>query len=292
MATRTAKLKIELDGEKQYKAAIAEINRENKTLGEQMKKLSAEYKGNENSVEALSKKQELLNKSLLENQAKVAETRKQLAAWREAQERVKESLGASSEEYKTTQKKIQEYEAALAKAETAEIETQHAIDDTTKALENNGKQMVSLGDAVDQVAGKLGIKIPDGAKKALAGMEGFSAGSVAAMAGVAAAVAAVVKVASELNQLTLEAANRADDLLTRATISGLTAKELQAFEYASPYIDVDASTIEAVYTRIPKVLSQAQEQLQSYQEAQLAAAEAGKEFSGELGAQASAFEST
>ena len=39
MATRTAKLKIELDGEKQYKAAIAEINRENKTLGEQMKKL-------------------------------------------------------------------------------------------------------------------------------------------------------------------------------------------------------------------------------------------------------------
>ena len=290
MATRTAKLKIELDGEKQYKAAIAEINRENKTLGEQMKKLSAEYKGNENSVEALSKKQELLNKSLLENQAKVAETRKQLAAWREAQERVKESLGASSEEYKTTQKKIQEYEAALAKAETAEIETQHAIDDTTKALENNGKQMVSLGDAVDQVAGKLGIKIPDGAKKALAGMEGFSAGSVAAMAGVAAAVAAVVKVVKELNDLTLEAASRADDLMTRSVTSGISTDLLQAYQYAAPYIDVSADTIVAANKKIGLSIASAAEQYAAYNEAAAKAAAQGKEYEGSLGAQAEAFQ--
>ena len=290
MATRTAKLKIELDGEKQYKAAIAEINRENKTLGEQMKKLSAEYKGNENSVEALSKKQELLNKSLLENQAKVAETRKQLAAWREAQERVKESLGASSEEYKTTQKKIQEYEAALAKAETAEIETQHAIDDTTKALENNGKQMVSLGDAVDQVAGKLGIKIPDGAKKALAGMEGFSAGSVAAMAGVAAAVAAVVKVVKELNDLTLEAASRADDLMTQSVTSGISTNLLQAYQYAAPYIDVSADTIVAANKKIGLSIASAAEQFAAYNEAAAKAAAQGKGYEGSLGAQAEAFQ--
>ena len=290
MATRTAKLKIELDGEKQYKAAIAEINRENKTLGEQMKKLSAEYKGNENSVEALSKKQELLNKSLLENQAKVAETRKQLAAWREAQERVKESLGASSEEYKTTQKKIQEYEAALAKAETAEIETQHAIDDTTKALENNGKQMVSLGDAVDQVAGKLGIKIPDGAKKALAGMEGFSAGSVAAMAGVAAAVAAVVKVVKELNDLTLEAASRADDLMTQSITSGISTDLLQAYQYAAPYIDVSADAIVNANKKIGASIVNAAEQYAAYDQAVAKAAAQGKEYEGSLGAQAEAFQ--
>lgn len=290
MATRTAKLKIELDGEKQYKATIAEINRENKTLGEQMKKLSAEYKGNENSVEALSKKQELLNKSLLENQAKVAETRKQLAAWREAQERVKESLGASSEEYKTTQKKIQEYEAALAKAETAEIETQHAIDDTTKALENNGKQMVSLGDAVDKVAGKLGVKIPDGAKKALAGMEGFSAGSVAAMAGVAAAVAAVIKVMKELNDLTLEAASRADDLMTQSITSGISTDLLQAYQYAAPYIDVSADTIVAANKKIGASIASAAEQYAAYNEAAAKAAAQGKEYEGSLGAQAEAFQ--
>ena len=50
MAIRTAKLRVELDGEKKYKEAIAEINRESKTLGAEMKKLAAEYKGNETSI--------------------------------------------------------------------------------------------------------------------------------------------------------------------------------------------------------------------------------------------------
>lgn len=297
MAKREAGLRIRVDGEKQYKEAIAEINRENKTLAAEMRKLTAEYKGNETSVEALTKKHDLLDRRLLENQAKVEATRKQLNEWRKAQERVKEELGATSDEYKETQKKIQEYEAALANAETAEIETRNALKETTEQIEAQGKavdgetgKMVSLGDAVDQVAGKLGVNLPDGAKKALDGMKGMSAGSVAALGAIAAGVAAVIKAIRELNDLTIEAAGRADDLLTRSITTGLSSRDLQAFEYASPFVDVDASTLENAFSRMPRVMEQTAQQLEAYRQAQQKAAESGKEFEGTLGAQAAAFE--
>lgn len=288
MAERTARLRIELDGEKQYKKAVEEINRENRTLGAQMQKLAAEYKGNEKSVEALTKKHELLDRQLLENQAKVQETKKQLNAWREAQARVREELGASSEEYKTTQKKIQEYEAALARAETAEIKTQNAIKETNEALENTGKITITVGDAVNNLASKLGINLPQSATQGLNGVMKFSTGTVAAMGASAAAIAAVVKVAKELDEITMKAASKADDLQTQSVKSGLSLRQLQAINYASPFIDVDTSTFTTALEKMPRLLSTAQDQWNKYTEAQAKAAAEGKEFTGTLGAQAQA----
>ena len=253
MATRTAKLRVELDGEKQYKAAIAEINRESKTLGAEMKKLSAEYKGNESSVEALTKKQTLLDRARLESKAKVEETRKQLDSWKAALERVREEQGASSEEYKQAQKKVQEYEYALANAETQELELENAIrenndalEDSEKALdktgdaaEETGGKTKTLGDYVSDLAGQFGIKLPDGLKKSLDGMKTFSAGTVAAVGAVTAAVAAAVKGYKQLFELTTEQAKAADELLTRSMRTGLDTTLLQQLDYSSAFLDFD-----------------------------------------------------
>lgn len=294
MATRTATLKIAIDGEKEYKQRIAEINRENKTLGEEMKKLAAEYKGNEQSVDALTKKQSLLDRQLLEQQAKVEDTRKQLQSWRDALEKVREEQGANSAEYREAQKKVQEYEAALARAETQEIKLQNSIEDTGKALENQGKITFTVGDAVDKLAKKVGINLPQELTKGLNSSVSFSTGTVAAFGAVTAAATVLYKAVSEvvtkLNEMTLAAAGKADDLLTRSITSGLSTRDLQAFEHASPYIDVDASTLEGAFSRMPKVISQAQEQLESYKRAQEQAAASGKAMTTELGSQAAAFE--
>lgn len=294
MATRNATLKIAVAGEKAYKERIAEINRENRTLGEEMKKLAAEYKGNEKSVEALTKKQSLLDRQLLEQQAKVEDTRKQLQSWRDALEKVREEQGANSSEYREAQKKVQEYEAALARAETQEIKLQNSIEDTGKALENQGKITFTVGDAVDKLAKKVGINLPQELTKGLNSSVSFSTGTVAAFGAVTAAATILYKAVSEvvtkLNEMTLAAAGKADDLLTRSITSGLSTRDLQAFEYASPYIDVDASTLEGAFSRMPKVISQAQEQLESYRRAQEQAAASGKAMTAELGSQAAAFE--
>ena len=127
---------------------------------------------------------------------------------------------------------------------------EHLLLKQGEAVDKESGKMVSLGDAVDQVAGKLGVKLPEGARKALDGMSGLSSGSVAAMGAIAAGVAAVIKVVKELNDLTLEAASRADDLMTQSITSGISTDLLQAYQYAAPYIDVSADTIVAANKKI------------------------------------------
>lgn len=257
MPDRKLKLQVELDGEKQYKEHIAEINRENKTLGAQMQKLKAEYKGNEQSIEALTKKHELLDRQLLENQAKVAETKKQLDSWREAQARVREELGANSDEYKVTQQKIQEYEAALARAETAEIKTQNAIKDTNEAIENTGKVSINAGDAVSKLASKLGINLPQGATQGLNGVMKFSQETVAQMGLIAAAVTATVKAYKALFDLTVEAASRADELNTNSLIYGVSTDTMQKWAYASDFVDVSVETMRGSLTKLTRTAYEA-----------------------------------
>ena len=68
---RTIGARIELDGEAEYKKAISEINSGNRTLASEMRKLQAEYQGNGDSMEFLTKKGELLEKQLLQQKEKV-----------------------------------------------------------------------------------------------------------------------------------------------------------------------------------------------------------------------------
>ena len=79
MATRTAKLRVELDGEKEYKQAISELNKGNQVLASEMRKLQAEYKGNEKSIEALNAKSDLLQRQLSQQKDKVSTLREALA---------------------------------------------------------------------------------------------------------------------------------------------------------------------------------------------------------------------
>ena len=186
MATRTAKLRVQVDGEKEYKQAIADLNKGNQVLASEMKKLQAEYKGNESSIEALNRKGDLLQRQLLQQKDKV--------------QTLRDALKNAAQQYGEADKRTQEWQIKLNSAEAAQYDLEHAIEENNEAIKRQGaalddenRKMVSLGDAVDQVAGKLGIHLPEGARKALDGMQGLSAGSVAAMTAITAAVAGVIE---------------------------------------------------------------------------------------------------
>ena len=137
---------------------------------------------------------------------------------------------------------------------------------------------------------KAKVNLPEGARKALDGMNGLSAGSVAAMGAIAAAVAVVIKAVKELDALTLESAKKADDLLTQSMTSGISTDLLQQFQYAAPYIDVSADTMVSALKKIGLNAATAAEQVDKYNEAARKAAAQGKDYEGTLGAQAAAFE--
>ena len=135
--TRTVGAKVVLDGEKEYKQAIQELNTGNRTLATEMKKLQAEYKGNTESVEYLTKAGEQLEQMLLQQQDKVQKLR----------EIVQEAANSYGEADQRTQGYIQQ----LNNAETAEIELTRSIKENAEALKVASSGLSEYKDAISEI---------------------------------------------------------------------------------------------------------------------------------------------
>ena len=196
MATRNATLKVAIEGEQQYKNALKELNQGSAVLASEMKKLSAEFAGNEKSIEALNAKGDLLQRQLLQQKDKV--------------ETLKKALAESAKNFGEADKRTQEWQIKLNSAEAAQAKIEQQIKQTNEEIANQGKITLTVGDAVDQLASKLGINLPKGATQALNSTVKFSTGTIAAMGAAAAAVAALMKTIKELHNITLEAAADVD----------------------------------------------------------------------------------
>lgn len=126
-------------------------------------------------------------------------------------------------------------------------------------MQNEGQTLSGLGDTVEGLAGKLGIKLPQGAKDALNGMQGLSAGTVAAMGAAVAAVAALSKAVSAVSKLTLDEAAKVDEIVTESMVSGLSTTTIQQLKYAENLIDVSYSTISGSLTKLGSAMVKANE---------------------------------
>jgi len=245
MPTRTVKARVALDGEKEYRQALSNLNSGNKVLASEMRKLQAEYKGNTESVEFLTKKGDVLDRQLQQQKDKV--------------ETLRQAVANAAQQYGESSEKTQAWIVKLNDAEAAQMELEHAVDENNTQLENQGNVMNTLTGKVEEIAGSLGIQIPDGAKKALDGMKGMSNGSAAALGVTAAAVTALIKAVKQLHQLTLEAASQADDLITRSMQSGVNTDTLQQWEYASNLIDVSTETMTDSLTKLTRNMASARD---------------------------------
>lgn len=243
MATRTVKARVELDGEAQYKQAMSELSKGNAVLGSEMRKLQAEYKGNSESTEFLTKKGELLERQLLQQKDKV--------------QTLRDALANAAQQYGESSDKTQDWQIKLNNAEAAQYDLDAAIRENNDALQGESDTMVGLGDNVGDLASKLGIQIPDGAKKALNGMQGLSSGTVAAMGASVAAVAALYKAVQQLHQMTVEAAANVDEILTESMTSGLSTRTIQQLKYAENLIDVSYGTITGTLTKLTRNIAEA-----------------------------------
>ena len=244
--------RVELDGEKEFKQAISSLNQGSKVLSSEMKKLQAEFKGNTESTEYLTKAGKLLEERLQQQHEKV--------------KYLQDQLNKASSAEKQNADQINQLKIALNNAEAEEYKLQHAIEENTAALNHQGEEMRGLGDTVDALADKFGINLPQGAKDALNGMQSLSAGTVAAMTAAAAAIAAVVKTVSDLGKLTLDVAAQVDEYITQSTITGVPTEMLQAWDYAAPLIDTDAETIKGAMTKITQAMGDAAGGSESAQE--------------------------
>ena len=134
-------------------------------------------------------------------------------------------------------------------------QSMQTLAESNKSLGNSAGK---LGDQVKDLSGKLGINLPDGATKALNGLNGFSAGTVAAMGAAAAGVAAMIKICKELHEITMQAAADADELITQSMVTGLSTETLQQWKYAENLIDVSVGTMTGSLTKLTRAMYDAQ----------------------------------
>ena len=243
MSTRTVKARLALDGEKEYKNALSSLNSENRVLASEMKKLQAEYKGNSESTEFLTKKGELLEK--------------QLEKQRDRVQTLREAVANAAEQYGENSEKTQAWVVKLNNAEAAELELQHAVEENNTELDNQGNVMSTLSGKVEEIAGSLGIQIPAGAQKALDGMKSMGNGTALALGATMAAVTALISAVKKLHEITLEAASQADDLITKSMTTGVNTRTLQQWQYASNLIDVSVDTMTGSLTKLTRNMAEA-----------------------------------
>lgn len=154
--TQNIKTRLSFDGEAQYKAACKEINSTLKVLNSEMKLVTAEYKDNAESADALRAKQDVLQKTFDQQAKKVKETEAAL-------EKCRKATGENSEESKKLETQLNYQKAALVKTEqelkkTAdELEkAQKAADELGNEIENSGNQAESAGGKFSSLSGILG----------------------------------------------------------------------------------------------------------------------------------------
>lgn len=278
MATRKATTRVAIEGEKEYKDALSSLASGSKTLTSEMKLLQAQYKGNTESTEFLTNKAELLGRQLkqqeqitAQHKSMVEKASKTLEEAAAEYQRLTESADSDAEAQERAEKamadadkQLQKYMTAMNNSQAEEYELRHSIDETNESLDQQGEtaksagnSMKGLGDVAGDLTQKFGIQLPDGAKNALNGMKGLSAGTVAAMSAAVAAVVALVKTVKALQETTIEAAARADEILTKSVQMNISTQLYQQLQYASEFVDVSVDDMAKTFQKLTKQMAAA-----------------------------------
>ena len=218
-------IKLGVEGEKEFKSALADINRELKVSASEVTKLAAKYDSTDKSVEATTERQKAL-------EAQLAKQKEAVKTISEALENAKNSFGEADKRTLEWQKKLNDAEAAVYKTEKAIKDNNAATEEQKKKLEEAKKKLGEYAKAAEEKAAK--------ALKALS----------AAAAGAVTAVSALV----------LKAGSAADELSDMSKVTGLTTTQLQKYDYTAKMAGTTLETITGAQTKLTKQMAAAKDE--------------------------------
>lgn len=225
-----------LSGEKEYKQAISEIGSGMNVLNSEMRKVQSAYAQNADSVEALSAKNDVLERKISTQTEKI--------------EYLRAALQQSAEKYGEADKRTMQWQTSLNNAEAELNNLNNQFDENKQKIADSGKEMGNLGDVVNGLTSKLGIQLPDSMKSSMNAMGSLDASSLALAGGFAAVAAAIVKAEKAMISMTKESAAFADNIITLSMQTGQSTQQLQEFAYASELIDVSVDTMQGSLTKL------------------------------------------
>ena len=212
-----------------YAESNKQLAAEMKVLDSQMTLLNSEYSKNGDSMEALSAKNDVLSQKIDVQKSNV--------------ELLTEKLKESVAQYGDYDERTKDWQAQLNNAEAELNNLNNQFDENKQKIAESGKEMGNLGDVVNGLTSKLGIQLPDSMKQSMNAMGSLDASSLALAGGFAAVATAIVKAEKELISMTRETASNADDLLTLASVTGITTDSVQELNYMADLTDVSMDRI-------------------------------------------------
>ena len=225
--------KIGIEGEKEFRDGIKSINETMKTLGTEMKAVTSQFDKNDNSVEALTAKNEVLNKQIELQKQKLAELAKGLDI-------STEKYGENDTITQGWQRSINEATAKLNNMERELGQNNETIEKATSSTDDLNEEVKDIAENTENA----GAKTDEYGQKLKANLT-----SAAVIAGVVALGKAVKEVAQGTADLARGSAAYADDMLTLSAQTGVTTKTLQELKYMQELTDVSLEDVTKTMAR-------------------------------------------
>lgn len=280
--------KIGIDGEAEFRKQLKEINSGLKTLGTEAKAVAAEFRGQENSTEALTAKTDILTRQILSlkdglalQSQMLAESAEQYGEADERTQRWQQAVNNTTAEIAKLQRQLDTETAKLGEAQdatgqlTSEIDRQEQeLQELQRAYSNTVLEQGKSSDQAQELAGKIRDLSGDieGNKEKLNeasgafdnmgesadGLSGILGGSLQVALGNLASqgfnmiVDAAKQAAQALVDMEAEAMAFADDMKTMSAQTGLSVETLQEFDYMSDLVDVSVDTLQGSLAKLTR----------------------------------------
>ena len=209
------KIKLTLDGEKEFKSALSSINTQTKALNAEMKAVTSSFDKNTSAQEKNEKTTELLSRTQQSYQ-------KQIDLLKDRIEKATEAYGENSD--------------YVNKLKTQLYNAQSRMNNTAKSVKNMAEETDKASDSTLTFGDVLGANLLSGVLQK--GLETIAS--------------KFAEMAKAVVEFGLNVVSLADDLNTLARQTGLSTDTLQEFQYASAFIDVEVSTMTGSLTKLTK----------------------------------------
>lgn len=271
-SVRAITTRLAVDGEREFKKAMSEVNTTMRTLKSELELVDAQFKGQANTMEALRKKQEILKAQYDQQRESVKALEKAVKDSTEAHVRQGGSVDALD-------KRTLDLTRQLNRAKVAEIEMNDALEENAKYLKEAEDSADGCAKSIDGF-GKEVKKAADETNGATDGLSEFSdtlaglkdsvaagdiggiVSSLGAMKGLlvgGAIVSGLKEVAEKIWDVAKAGAAYADDILTMSTVTGLSTDALQEYQYMADLVDVSVETITGSITKLTRNMLQAKD---------------------------------
>lgn len=214
--------KIGIEGEKEFKSALADINKDMQVLGSELGKTASQFDLSGNAMEGNKAKADVLSKQLQTQKDKV--------------ELLKSALANAASSFGQTDNRTKDWQISLNKAEAELAQTEKKLNDVKNSTNK-------LGDEFDK-AGKKSLSFSDILKANLL--------SNAISSGISALGSAIKSAVSD-------AFEGADNIQKLADQTGLTAEKVQELDYVGKTLGVDIETITGAQAKLTKAMSSARD---------------------------------